>query len=218
MSRGDSAAPRSDTKVEPAGVLEPFLHEGETLVWAGRPSLKRFGGEIAGEFAFGMILAAVGSIVFIIFTYTSIRHKGPGAIGVAMVSIVSLVFMFAGAWGMTAPKRYRRLLAETVYGITDERAIMANGFGYSRRANISTLSKPNRSFPPEMVEARELKRKRRDGSGDVVFDSYLQKARKGGDYRVEIGFFGVENVEEVDRLLGEIETVAKKPVHEDMED
>jgi hypothetical protein len=214
VKRSHPESPESE--IDPTDALEPYLYEGETLVWAGRPMLKRFKGEIAGEFVFGMILAAVGSFVFILFAFMQLTHGGVGAAGLAMCGVVSLVFMLAGASGMTAPKRYRRLLAETVYGVTDERAMMVKGFGHSRMANISTFSDSDRFFSVEKIKARELKR--RDGSGDIVFDHYFQRSNKGGDYRVDVGFIGVDNVDEVDRLLAKIEFGAKKPLHEDLED
>ena len=87
--------------------------------------------------------------------------------------------------------------------LTTERAMMVNGFGYARRANLCVLDEPDRSFPFAIVRGREVKRRRRDGSGDIVFDSALKRGRRG-HYRVEIGFFGLTSVDQVDALLNKI--------------
>jgi hypothetical protein len=182
-------------------VLKPHLDPGESLVWVGRPSPKRFRWAIAAEVGLGVYLTAIGLIVFATFGFAMLTRGGPVAVWLGMAG--GLGVAIGGVYVMSAPIRYRRALAGAIYAVTTERAMMLNGFGCARTGNLCKLDDPDRSFRHATVQGREVKRRRHDGSGDIVFDSTMKRGRRGY-YRVEIGFFGVTGVDQVDALLGKV--------------
>jgi hypothetical protein len=182
-----------------SSVLKPHLYPGESLVWIGRPSPKRFRGAIAAEVVLGLSLTLLGT-VFAAYGFAARRERTTGGwLGMAGGLLVAT----GGIRGLSAPIRYRRALADAVYAVTTERAVMVNGFGCAHGARLCRLDDTDRSFHSATVRGRAIKRCRRDGSGDIVFDSQW---RGGGRhrYRVEIGFFGVPEVGRVDAYLGAI--------------
>jgi hypothetical protein len=192
-------------------VLKPLLNQGESLVWVGRPSLRRFRWEIAAEIFIGVCLVAIGLAELTVFGFVMVTKGAPPATWIGVAG--GLGFAIMGIYCTLAPIRYRRILTNAIYAVTTERAMMVNGFGYARRANLCVLDEPDRSFPFAIVRGREVKRRRRDGSGDIVFDSALKRGRRG-HYRVGIGFFGVTSVDQVDALLN---TVKYAPMKFDLE-
>jgi hypothetical protein len=189
---------------DPPALIEPHLGPAEKLVWVGRPSPDRFRWGAWSETALGIYGAAIGLAVTGGFAYGLSKEKG-------WVLAPSLLALPAGLWvsyasvktGVMAVPRYRRALAAAVYAVTSERAVVVNGFGCASGCRLVALDNPDRSFRGATVQGREVKRRRRDGSGDIVFDSTLKRGRRG-HLRVELGFFGVGDVDRVNNLLGAI--------------
>jgi hypothetical protein len=180
-------------------VLKPRLYPGESLVWVGRPSPERFRGGIVEEVVLGISLTLLGT-VFAAYGCAALRERTTGAwLGMA----VGLLVATGGIRGLSAPIRSRRALADAVYAVTTERAVTVNGFGCARRGRLCRLDDTDRWFHYATVRGRAVMRHRRDGSGDIVFDSEWRRGRRHR-YRVEIGFFGVPEVDRVDAHLGAV--------------
>jgi len=189
-------------------VLKPRLYPGESLVWVGRPSPERFRGGIAEEVVLGMSLMLLGTVVAA-YGFAALRE--PTTRG-WLVMAVGLLVATGGSRGLSAPIRYRRALADAVYAVTTERAVMVNGFGCAHRARLCRLDDTDRSFHYATVRGRAVRRHRRDGSGDIVFDSEWRRGRRHR-YRVEIGFFGLA---EVDRVHAHLAAIRPGPLRFDL--
>jgi hypothetical protein len=192
----------------PAEVPEAVREElfaGERVLWCGSPELRRFRGEIWGEVAVGIFLGLLTLIVGIAMIAAGIGG-GPTAF---LILPVLFLFGYHAAEYLRAPWRFRDVVGRARYVVSDRRALMLDGFGYSRRSNLCVLDDPDRSFYARNLPGERVLRRRRDGSGGIVLDRTTRRARRGS-YEVEVGFFGVTDVGRVDGLIAQI---AGKPKH-----
>jgi hypothetical protein len=145
--------------------------------------------------------------------YTSQKNVPLYAWVGGLISIwISYVFIREGILSILC---YRRALDQAVYAVTNERAITLKGFGCEGGCSLVVLESSGRSFFGDRVRDRRVKRHRKDGSGDLVLDSTFKRGRHG-HYRVELGFFGVADVNRVDNLLGAIPS-GNRPMKLDLE-
>ncbi len=103
--------------------VAPWLGDGESIVWIGRPDPRRFRWEYAGAVVFGgiaLVAALIATVAVAVVLAT--RPAGPPLPGLAF----PVLFFFLGLRGVTAP--YRAGCEGTVYVVTTERAIILNGF------------------------------------------------------------------------------------------
>jgi hypothetical protein len=175
---------------------ELHLYPGESLIWVGRPSSRSFRRAMATEVFAGLVACLVASAAFVGSILVVSRDR------TAIIWMIGSVYVLtSGVRLLSAPGRYRRGLARAVYAVTTERAVMLTGFGVQRGSFLKVLKDSDRSFGHAMVYGREVKRRRPDGSGDVVFGRDPPVWDHMGP--TEIGFFGVTDVDELDALIGQ---------------
>ncbi|NER22200.1 MAG: hypothetical protein F6J96_16170 [Symploca sp. SIO1C2] len=108
-------------------------------------------------------------------------------------ALFGLPFVFIGLGMLSSPFWVWYAAKQTIYLITAQRAIIIKG-GWS-----TTI----RSYSPEQLKDVYRKEKA-DGSGDVIIAIRQWEDRKGNQRSEEIGFLGVRNSQEVEKLLKQL--------------
>ena len=108
-------------------------------------------------------------------------------------ALFGLPFVFIGLGMLSSPLWVWYTAKQTVYLITAQRAIIIQG---GRSTTI-------RSYSPEQLKDVYRKEKA-DGSGDVIIAIRQWEDRKGNQRSEEIGFLGVRNSQEVEKLLKQL--------------
>jgi hypothetical protein len=179
--------------------IERELRPGETLVWVGQPDPALFSREVARAclFQFVLIVLFVPVSVFVIS-----RISGPGTVVICVILLACGIIVY---FLIAAPWRYPQRIQQTIYAITDQRALVHQGIGWSL---LWLEALPNLYSTLWTFDARQIRARRRiqryDGRTDLVFsgESHAHMTGKGQirDW-VQVGFLGLKNVVEVDGLL-----------------
>jgi len=179
--------------------MEPKLRFSETLLWVGRPDPRLFSREMARAYLLFLGLLALCGLV----STWLIRHLSQPRN--AVIPAILVVVVMIGYFLITAPWRYRQRILQTIYAITDRRALVYRGFGWS---SLWLEALPDLHDMLWSFDARQIRARRRieryQGRTDLVFDGERHYHMTGrGQIRdwVQVGFLGLENVDEVDQLL-----------------
>lgn len=182
----------SDLPLHLAHMVEQELDPNEKVQWVGQPRPGRF--MAAGLFMsiFGLIFA--GFALFWILTAMNFGQNGFGGVG-SCFPLFGIPFLLVGIGLLFSPIWLRKNALNTVYVITEKRAIL-----FEKRWSMNI-----RSFGPEKLHDIE-RRQRGDGSGDLILARELRWSHGGqhhhSGYRTyEVGFFGIENAKEVEQML-----------------
>jgi len=173
------------------------LDLGEKLLWAGQPRAARFLWYGLLPFLCGIPCAGVGgTLLWAAFTG---NHDLPLWLGRALALCVALPTLLVGLWLLTSPYGMYRRARQTVYFVTDRRAIAWEA-GWLGRIQA-------RYFPLHMLRRMRC-REHRGGNGDLVFDRVVtQEVDDEGTPRtriVEHGFYTIDNVRHVEALIRDL--------------
>lgn len=176
-------------------VIEPRLRHEEQLLWIGQPDPYLLRGEVARMWMVVLILlAACGGIGY----GASLLVEGGWIPSVAFAAVLILGVLLAAPW------RYRARARRTIYAVTDQRAIVYQGFGWSPCQMMPNLHEGLCSVDAGTIRARSLV-PRYAGRTDLVFDGerHYHSTGRGRPLRtwVQLGFLALPNVEEVDQIL-----------------
>jgi hypothetical protein len=170
-------------------LVEAELESGETVSWYGRPIRRRFTVESLPAVAFGIPWTAFA----LFWTAGAAGFKVPNfppRQPFDFFPLFGVPFILIGFGMLCTPLWMARKAQQTVYVLTDRRAIIFDGAG--RSTNI-------RSFWPEKLG--NLQRKQfRNGSGDLIFDRSLAGNKASGERFTNVGFLSIANVQEVERM------------------
>ncbi len=174
-------------------VIEGELASGERIRWTGRPHSWRFVPAMIPRFIFGIFVAAAALPILV----DALGAEGWG--GRLFLSVFALPFVLVALVLLSALPWAIRKGRRTLYVVTDRRAIT-----FLRGISSTSI----RSFGPEQLTDLERKEKD-DGSGDITFMSVVKALGRGEpDARRAsaegLGFFGIEDVREVEELLKDI--------------
>ncbi|MEO1496072.1 MAG: hypothetical protein AAFV43_02860 [Planctomycetota bacterium] len=114
--------------------------------------------------------------------------------GLAGVPLFEIALLLSGLGMMLTPSLVRRLADRFAYVITDRRAIV-----FARGPTGSSV----RSWLFGKLKNVQLNR-RKDGSGDLIFDRELSRSKEDSARPQPVGFLAISRVEEVDALLKEL--------------
>ena len=186
-------------------VLEPELRRqvdaeldaGERIVWLGQPVAA-----LMARQAWPVVLFGVPWTAFAIFWTLGAagmigRHGTSGGSATGWFAYVfplwGLPFIAIGFAMLTAPYWAARTARQTIYALTDRRAIVwqAKGWGKFEVHN----------FQPERLTSMTRKQ-RGDGSGDLIFEQF-QERNGSGTTTIRRGFMAVPDVQEVEDLIRE---------------
>lgn len=172
-------------------VLESELEPGERLVWCAQPAPANLVLGAAGTFLFGIPFFS-----FAVFWTWSATHgfnaakRGADSMGWFGV-LWGGMFVLAGAAMLLSPLWAWRVARHTVYAITNRRAlVIERPLG---RAAVQSLAADRLT---DMI-----RREAAFGRGDLIFERVVSKGSKGRTVFRDVGFFGLEDVRAVSRLL-----------------
>ena len=181
-------------------LVQRELDPHEQLLWFGSPLPERVAAQEKSTQTGGIFGAA-----FIVFWLCVVAFIGFGSgnggapaifkvfTGIMFLFGVAMLIYVLGAAG--APARAAAQAQNTVYAVTDKRLIvLIDGQGA-------------RSYGPRDIERVE-RRDTPDGRGDVIFARERQSStthhnghRRTREWWKDLGFFGIENAREVERLI-----------------
>jgi hypothetical protein len=180
-------------------VIEPQLKSEEKLIWVGQPDPTQFSREVtrACVFQLGLIVLSIAIAVWVIA-----RLSGPEK---SVIPAVLFVGGMIGYFLLAAPWRYPSRVLQTIYAITDQRALVYQGFGWSLLwlQALPALYNTLWSFDARQIRARRRIR-RYEGRSDIIFGGERRYYNTGkGQIQdwVQVGFLGLGNIDEVDQLL-----------------
>lgn len=182
--------------------IEQKLRPNESILWVGQPQLQRFRSERWGEVALGILLALVALAGMIAISLVLIYVRDWT---VLFVLPVPLGFAWH-AWNyLKSPVRYSQRVGQAMYAVTNQRAIVQNGFGFSRRMNLEESDRENaQSFPLSSGGGPPIVRRRRDGTADIVFAGESRGSGRHSKRYVEFGFFGIQDADSLTQILKQV--------------
>jgi hypothetical protein len=178
-------------------VIDQELEQSEVLRWSSQPSVSQ-AFKKALPAVFGGTVWLAFSIVAAVAIYAKSRE---GEDVPVMVMVIMGFFILIGLLLLTSPFWAVKTAKNTVYAITNQRAIIA-----VKKGSVIDIQ----SFREDKL--RDInKRIRSDGSGDLIFERQVSHhhSRKHGthEHTKEIGFFGIPAVNQVQDI---IETLIKQ--------
>lgn len=171
-------------------LVETELQPGERITWMGQPVPQLFARSAWPIVLFGIPWTAIalfwtGGVVWAV-----LKSNGPGV--VKIFPMFGLPFILVGFGMLSAPFWARRRARQSVYVLTDRRAIVVAG---SWRGTITI-----RSFEPEKL--KDLRRtQHKDGSGDLLFSQDTRRYGYGDRYSTRVGFLAVNEVKDVEGMV-----------------
>ena len=179
--------------------LEPQLQPGEQVIWVGQPDPERFSLEVERAC---LGLFGIFAVVLVVALWATSHLPQPRS---ALAAVLLIVSALVACLLITAPWRYRSRVLQTIYAITDRRALVYRGVGWSLLwlDVLPELQDTLWSFDQAQIRARR-RIPRYNGRTDLVFDGERHYHFTGrGSIRdwVQVGFLGLENVDEPDQVL-----------------
>ena len=178
--------------------IDNELQQGEFIRWVEQPVPRFFTAASITTVLFGIPVTSF-SIVLPIFLMWGLLSSLKGTTHLELVLIIAVViifvlpclfFVYAGFLMLSSPIRIWQEARNTVYLVTDKRAISIQG------GSSITI----RSYLPDQL--KDVYRKERsDGTGDVIIAIWQWKDSGGYQQSEEIGFFGVRSSQEVANML-----------------
>jgi len=172
-------------------LVDRELEPDENLLWVGQPVPAFFVG-----------LSFIPFLMGGPFTAFAIFWMG-GAIGMGaplLFALFGLPFVLAGLAMLCSPLFLRRILKNTVYVITDQRAVILVKSFFSTEI-VS-------HWPDDLEELR--RKEKANGTGDVLFEGSSLNAQHTPGKIPTNGFFNIPEAREVERLLRNLAAQAAK--------
>jgi hypothetical protein len=169
--------------------LQREMDDGEQILWSARPDPMRVARQYIVLFVFGIPFTLFA--LFWMGMTTMITGFMPGEFTpFKLFPLFGVPFVLVGLGLLSAPFRAYHKARSGAYAITNRRIIMIEG-GTSRTV---------KSFVQKDVQQIE-RREHSNGTGDVIFARERVRGSKGRINTREIGFFGIAQAQEVERLL-----------------
>jgi energy-coupling factor transporter transmembrane protein EcfT len=187
-------APSGDPLPEPlAQRLRAELQPGETLIWTGRPvpalaarpawTVTLIGGAMLIP---GILIAGIIGIVVVAVAFAT---KSPcfALLLLPFLAVFALILLLLA----TLPFRARQLADNTIYALTNRRAILWQKTLWGFQV---------RSFTPQQLGALQ-RIERPDGTGDLIFEQIPYHGAHGHHHLRSVGFTALARVRDVEDLL-----------------
>lgn len=198
-------------------LLRDEIPQGERVKWVGRPQPSS-----------GFLWITLPLVLFALFDVGFALFWMAGAAGVfdgvgpmrterLIFAAFGIPFLLIGVAMLTSPLWLRRRLQKsaenTLYVITDRRAVVFNGGYYGSGglammiAGVMRFANPGikvQSYTPDRLQNIE-RTEREDGTGDVLFgESELNYQVNNRPATLRTGFYSIADVRDADRLLKEL--------------
>jgi len=176
-------------------MLERELEPDERVEWTGTPKARFFTPSSVGAFLFA--IPWTGFAIF--WTCGAAGFKIPDFNkGSDFFPLFGIPFILIGLGMLSAPLWNYRGLKKTLYAISDKRALILRG---GRTVEI-------KSYMPDDLSSLHRK-ERRDGSGDIFFDTWTGADSESVRANIACGFEGVPDVRDVELRLRKLAEKAK---------
>lgn len=187
--------------------LRAELAEGERVLWVGRPAIAKYRSEMAASFVFGAMLTCAMLAALIFVAPRAWQDLGFGAIFGILVMLGFLTFGVALLW---SPWRYRRLFDETIYCVTDRRAMTVRGYYWSERMHPVRTETTVESYDRPTAGRYQLDQNGRD----IVFEIERhprRRRRRHGSYVKNFGFLCVDDLHGAEAALARLRVEEVRP-------
>jgi hypothetical protein len=175
-------------------IVERELERGERIEWMETPKRAFFTAGSTGAFLFGIPWTAFALFWTGAAAWMSNAADVEGDAGpFRFFPLFGLPFILVGFGMLSSPLWAYRRSRNTVYVITDRRAIIFAG------GSKTTI----RSFLPSQLKT-VFRREKKDGSGDVLFGRRTYRDSDGDRHHEEIGFFRIADAKRVEDRLQEL--------------
>lgn len=151
--------------------VKSLLQPDEELLWLARPQRSAVWSRVAAEIIFGLIPITLGGSLAAI----CIRELMRGGDGAWIGTIVGAGFVVVGLYAWTAPWRYQRLLSNTLYAVTNRRALILDGVMWDERGVLQRSESKCDVVNGAALELFEVLVKPKA----ISFGSLAQSGRKG---------------------------------------
>ncbi|MDR1925620.1 MAG: hypothetical protein LBQ66_14710 [Planctomycetaceae bacterium] len=173
------------------------LDDDETIEWIGQPIPCLFSKKSLPQFLFAIPWTAFAIFWICGASGFKIPEFGPNL----LFPLFGLPFVLIGLALLSSPFWFRRSMRQTVYAITNHRAIIFERGFFS--FNIM-------SFEPEDLNNLHRKQKA-NGTGDIYFGSISANVPKQmEEFIATTGFFNIRNVKDVERKIRQLKESKKQ--------
>ena len=168
---------------------EAELDSGEQIQWIDRPEPKLFTGASTVMFLFGIPWTAF-ALFWTVAAAWGVLHEGGTPGPFMLFPLFGLPFILIGIGLLSGPWWNRRKQRNTVYMITDRRAVIIE---VGKTTKIT-------SYEPDQMD-KIYRTEKSDGTGNVYFTRRQWKDMDGDRRGEDIGFERVAQVRDVEKLL-----------------
>lgn len=166
--------------------VQPHLEAGEAVLWLGRPMWRRLWSEMSAEVVFGLIPGAFAIGLTIVGWQVTVRQ---GNVCGLVPAAVGILFGCLSAYLAAAPWRFRRMVRDAIYVVTDRRVLLVRGLVWGQRAAVQRDSDARRVIPRDQVHLFELAGNQRD----VLLGGEWRHGHKGARRWVHFGMLAVDD-------------------------
>ena len=163
-------------------LVEQELEPDEKLLWIGQPIPAFFVGIVS---VLPLLMGFPSTAFSIFWIYSAIGMGAP-----LFFALFGIPFVLVGLSMLCSPLFTRRKLKNTIYAVTDKRAIILVKFFITAKISV---------WPVDMG-ALQCKEKS-DGSGHILFSAYGFTNEKAPGMFPVSGFFNIPDVREMEQLL-----------------
>lgn len=182
--------------------LRAELAEGERVLWIGGPATAKYWSEIAASFVFGALLTIPMLAALILLTPRI--WEDPSVIAF-LGTAVMLGFLTLGLTLLWTPWRCRRQFAETIYCVTDRRAVVIRGYYWGQQMHATRTDATVQSYDNATAGRYQL-----DSNGrDIVFHTELRHWKRRNRHRqyvLKFGFLCVDDPRGAEAALARLRT------------
>ena len=172
------------------------LESGEQIVWMGQPIPRFFTAVSTGAFLFAIPWTAFA--IFWICGAAGFKVPDFSEGGFSFFPFFGLPFVLIGLGLLSTPFWTYRKTFQTVYAITNRRAITFDA-GWT-----TTI----RSYPPDKLQNIHRK-ERRDGTGDVILDQQVIAGARGEQRPMDLGFLNIRDPKTIEQILRKLAEQAR---------
>ena len=188
--------------VEYDRLLRAELEDGEQLVWFDQPSPGRMALQMAPIGCIGLVFGGFAAFWVVMASGVAFfgSFAGPGAAPLLLFPFFGVPFLIVAGIMIVSPILAYNNAKKSIYGLTNRRAIIISQ-GFSRTVKSYTAG------DMDSIERSE----RSDGTGDVIFARQYNVNSRRNRSPVSIGFFGIRNPHDVERLVRQLVVERQDP-------
>ena len=164
------------------------LESGEELLWLGQPIPRFFTAMSTGAFLFAIPWTAFA--IFWICGAAGFKYPDFHEGGFDFFPLFGIPFVLIGLGMLSSPVWTYRKALQTVYAITNRRAITFDA-GWTMTI---------RSYPPARLR-NIIRKERRNGTGDVVLDQQVASGFERGQRTMDLGFLNIRDPKTIEQIL-----------------